>query len=421
MPHDTLSSVTVTTAASAARSLCGRLRAQLLALIAVLVLVPLALYAADRWAEARRAAQTARLTAISAEVIDKKLLPVLQTAVPGDVERINGALAPLRREGQSIRIFFAPDDAVNLFYIASTPAVSPAQLAGERASLQADGTLARLDRACDSAVPHTAVISTATAAVAVGAARGPGGCWAVAMTLQDDAGILDDARRVLDATPEWRVPALAYGFMLLLALLLSAFMWATTRRLAGLTTALEREALPADALENPHLIAAGRVRAIAPPSPAMTSEPPAADLAPVNLSSIVHAFANAQWMRLGDAGDRLAVEVTDGVVVEGREELIAALLGNLVENAFEAGGEGRVFVEVMTAREDGRRIAILSVACKGVVAETGANAESASAARARFSAAEQCAQELSASLTTTPLDPVGSVVLVKFPPARFCS
>ena len=412
MPHDTAAASGFFSDAHFARR---RLTVQLAALLILFGVLAVSLYITNHFYGAGVNAQAVN----SDTAINQELKAVLQTATPGDVDRITAALGRIDRDGRSIKVFFRPTntrDASNLFYITSAPSVPASRLEEERAALQANGALALLDTACEGNPAQSTDIAK-DEAPSVTSLHTSSGCWEIVITPA--------------FSQAWRVMDVVSGIATLLIIGFAVLMATSIRRLAAVTAALEtsvasplRLAPDVDAAQPEATRPVSLPPFSIPADAAISGTAPESDdqpLVPVNLSSVVHAFADVQWIRLGSAGDRLMVEVIDGVVVEGREDVIEELLGNLVENAFEtASVQGRVFVEVAVAREDDRRIAVLSVACKGTELEAGPGSSEARAASQRRSlAAERCARTLGASLVFSEVAHGGWVVLVKFPPVRF--
>jgi two-component system sensor histidine kinase ChvG len=88
----------------------------------------------------------------------------------------------------------------------------------------------------------------------------------------------------------------------------------------------------------------------------------------IDLSSLVRAFAADYGTMIGGTGtsNQLAVKAVDGVMVDGRADLIETILENLVENALSfspAGGE--VLVQLKVESLGDQRTAALTVADEG--------------------------------------------------------
>jgi hypothetical protein len=399
------------------------IRFQLLALVIIGAAALVTLYVLDRQQQHGESTTQHAQASQRIAAVETSLLPVLRTATPADAEPIAAALARIQTPGQSIKVFFKPAAAegqANLFFIDGTPPVPPARLQDERAVLQKLGVLDRLINACQKTpVPRLTAAAEISAAATVLSAQGVNGCWGVVVSWQDGAPPAFRAARL------WhygRAIMLPYALLAAVVLLTSLIVAVNVRRIVRL------HEVDAPASDARHLVSSPAQRDItqeaeqpllafdtAAPKPPRRPD----ELKPVNLSSVVHGFANAEWIRRGNDADRLVVQVVDGIVVEGDEAVIEAVLKTLVENAFEiASPDGRVFVEVNTARVDGRRIAILSVACKGGSAAIPAQSESP-ATRRRLALVDEHAGALGASVTTADAGPGSIVVLVKFPPAKF--
>ena len=415
------------------------LRLQLVALIAIFLLLPILLYSV--FASADRDRQELLLDAVqnSGAIVGKALTPFLRDLKPGSFDQLPAELARFGAPRQSIKLLFKPNgigDGAGFFYVASAPEVTTAEMQDERTLLARIGVLDKLADSCSGDIPMSEHIQRAggqsSVLTSVTPVQSAAGCWGVVVAL--DPGALGQSDKPYWMRAETRLAGIVYGAMAILAFAIFAVVWSNLRRFKSVAGAIEKGVSFEQSTTVPELAAIGRefdamvhrltrvadiireaaednahafkgpiavirqavelVRPAARSSDAETGiaaisasldrldglvqsarriDTATAELlemgrARIDLSSLVRAFAADYGTMIGGtgAGNQLAVEAAEGVMVEGRADLIETILENLVENAlsFSPPG-GAVLVRLAVESHGGQRIAALTVADQG--------------------------------------------------------
>lgn len=415
------------------------LRVQLLALIAIFLLLPILLYSV--FASADRERQELLLEAVqnSGSIVGKALTPFLRDLKPGSFDQLPAELARFEAPRQSIKLLFKPSTiggSAGFFYVASAPEVPTAEMQDERALLARIGVLDKLTESCTGDIPMSEHVSRAggqgSVLTSVTPVQSPAGCWGVVVAL--DPGALGQSDRPYWMRAETRIAGIVYGAMAILAFGIFAVVWSNLRRFKSVAGAIEHGISFEKSTNVPELAAIGRefdamvhrltrvadiireaaednahafkgpiavirqaVELVRPAANNSDSETGIAAIsasldrldglvqsarridsataellemgrARIDLSSLVRAFAADYGTMIGGTGARnyLTVDADDGVMVEGRTDLIETILENLVENAlsFSPPG-GEVLVRLKVESVGDRRTAVLTVADQG--------------------------------------------------------
>ena len=116
-------------------------------------------------------------------LIAAALAPTLSASDRPALPQLGRELARFADDFTNVKLLFAPAGAPGFFYVASWPAVSPAQLDAERETLRQQGILDRLSATCDGEVPVALRYRTPRGndevVTSVTPLKTPAGCWVV--------------------------------------------------------------------------------------------------------------------------------------------------------------------------------------------------------------------------------------------------
>src|SRR5690606_5191670 len=143
---------------SAARfgRLLRSLKVRALIVVALFVALPPILYLTFRQADLDRQKLLLESIRVKGLTVGRVLEERLQRADMIPLFRLGEELARFQTEGVSLRLLFRPHDAppdAGFLYVASAPAIPPAELAWERARLDEAGVLAQLGDSCGGDLP----------------------------------------------------------------------------------------------------------------------------------------------------------------------------------------------------------------------------------------------------------------------------
>ena len=326
---------------------------QLLAFVVIFLSLSALVYSVLQSNEAAQARDANGAANAIGKAVALALEPTLATTGLSDVDGVTQRLLAFESAGQTIKLLFRPtvvQGEPRFFYIASAPTALTSETQTESARLAQGGVLQRMAEGCGDAAKAEVDGSRSGPPIAVIPVRTPNGCWSVIVTPLNalNAGALASAARYW-LLPRVRITAIMFTAAALIALLSIALM---RNDVARLRAYIPQGAAPPRAQEW-----------LAPPRPpsdtgSMVDQPPhepraplieaptaesfmsrAADFLPkadffqaqadaevrpvaaeaMNLSSVVHAFVNHAWIKLGSSGERLQARIADGIVIDGRQ------------------------------------------------------------------------------------------------------
>ncbi len=126
------------------------------ALMLVLVLLPVVIYALLAEVQARQRALLVASVRDAGSAIAVGLEPTLRDLTPGAFAGLDTVLRPFAEGRYSITLLFHPavgTPGEQFFLVASAPSLGPAEAAGPQAPLGALGVLPALSRSCEGGVP----------------------------------------------------------------------------------------------------------------------------------------------------------------------------------------------------------------------------------------------------------------------------
>ena len=217
-------------------ALLRSLRVQGAALVTVLVVLPMLLYALFARVEQQRQALLLSAVRDAGLAIANGLAPELLALQPADFASLDARLARFADPRREITVFFHPPGSAaeeQFFLVASVPPVSPESLEPERARLAALGVLGSLARSCTGGTPLTervageggdAVITSVTGVA------GAAGCWAIVIAVRAGEDVADIAGRPVAVARALSLAGAVYALMAGLVMVIFAGLWATLRR-----------------------------------------------------------------------------------------------------------------------------------------------------------------------------------------------
>ncbi len=185
-------------------------------LAVIFVLVPVFLYIEFRAAYEESQDLLLRSVRDEGRVISQSLLPLLQTADIESLPRLGPTLARFAGEVTTIKLLLAPAGAGGdgFYYVASWPAVEPANLQAERQTLAQQGVLDRLAQNCRGEMPFSLIYHLPTGGAEIVTAVTPlataAGCWAVVASFSQGAFPSAHLGQPYWATPPVRIAAVIY-------------------------------------------------------------------------------------------------------------------------------------------------------------------------------------------------------------------
>ncbi len=222
------------------------LRVRGVALLAVLIALPLLLFAIFERIEAERRALLLTAVQDAGTAIASGLAPDLLALQPDDLATLEPRLQRFADPRRQITLLFHPSgsaDDKQFFLVASVPPVAAGRLEPERARLAALGVLARLAQSCSGGTPLTERVAGAgtTPAVitSVTGVTGAAGCWAIVIAVNAEREVAGIAGRPLAVRRALLFAGAVYVLMAALILAIFASVWANLRR-------FRRQALTSD-------------------------------------------------------------------------------------------------------------------------------------------------------------------------------
>lgn len=200
-----------------------------LIVLALFVALPAFLYVTFRQADLDRQRLLLESIRVKGLTVGRVLEERLQRADQIPLFRLGEELARFQTEGVSLRLLFRPHDGpadAGFLYVASAPAVMPADLEYERQHLAAAGVLAQLEATCSGDLPLALRVDRAdgqaeliTSITPVRTARG---CWALVISSDLAAPAEQRLGKPYWQAPEVQIAAAIYlifaGIVLLIAL-----------------------------------------------------------------------------------------------------------------------------------------------------------------------------------------------------------
>ncbi len=222
------------------------LRVQGLTLLAVLVVLPLLLFAIFERIEAERRALLLTAVQDAGAAIASGLAPDLLALEPDDLATLEPRLQRFADARRQITLLFHPSgsaDDQQFFLVASVPPVAADRLEPERARLAALGVLKRLAQSCSGGTPLTERVAGAggepAVITSVTGVTGAAGCWAIVIAVNAEREVAGIAGRPLAVRRALLFAGAVYVLMAALILAIFAGVWANLRR-------FRRQALAAD-------------------------------------------------------------------------------------------------------------------------------------------------------------------------------
>lgn len=225
----------------AARSgrLLRSLKVRALLVVALFVALPPILYLTFRQADLDRQKLLLESIRVKGLTVGRVLEERLQRADMIPLFRLGEELARFQTEGVSLRLLFRPHDGpadAGFLYVASAPAVPPAELEYERQKLDDSGVLSQLGSSCGGDLPLALRVDMADGGseliTSITPVRTQRGCWA--LVISND---LTDAAEQRLGRPYWEAPevqvaaGLYLGFAAIV-LLIAYDLWRGLRRFA---------------------------------------------------------------------------------------------------------------------------------------------------------------------------------------------
>ena len=204
------------------------LRVQGAALLLVLVLLPILIYALLAELQARQRALLVASVRDAGSAIAVGLEPTLRDLAPGEFAGLDTVLRPFAEGRYSITLLFHPTVGApgeQFFLVASAPPLSPADVADTQARLGALGVLPALSRSCAGGVPLAERVEgpdgVASVLISVTGIAGATGCWAAVIAV-NSAELLAG----IDDRPFWQQPEVQWAvaiYLVMAALILAIF------------------------------------------------------------------------------------------------------------------------------------------------------------------------------------------------------
>jgi two-component system sensor histidine kinase ChvG len=194
-----------------------------MALLALIFLaVPLILYDQFRKADEAQIALLLSNVREQGRVMTQALLPYLSGPDTPSFPQLGHELERFAGGSTRIKVIYEPTGQTAFYYVASWPAVLPAQLDSERNELAQQGILDRLTTTCAGEFPfalrysapdgHDEVVTSVTPILT------PSGCWAVVTSFPSNAYPGSHIGRPYWTAPEVRIAAIIYVAMAILTL-----------------------------------------------------------------------------------------------------------------------------------------------------------------------------------------------------------
>jgi hypothetical protein len=212
------------------------LRVQVLALLAILVALPVLLYAIFADAQERQRELLVAAVRDAGTAIAAGMAPTLRDLEPEKFDQLQGQLDRFADPRRGIVLLFHPDIEsadTAFFLVASEPALAVEQLDQERQRLGSLGVLPALARSCTGGTPMAERVALGTGGAAmitsITGVAAKAGCWAIVIAVRSERVLAGIDDRPFYARPELQLALFVYGVMAGLILLIcgafAAWRW----------------------------------------------------------------------------------------------------------------------------------------------------------------------------------------------------
>ena len=203
------------------------IRVQAFALLVILIVLPVLIFAVLGNAEAERRLLIRNAVAETGDTIAAGLVPVLRDLWPADLATLRNDLSRFAARDRSIKVLFRPKNAGTadtFYFVATAPAISAEQTEAERQQLLRLGILPGLSQGCTarrlSGDSDASLLDNgAQVLTSVTSLEGVAGCWAVVIATSESRVL-----GAIEVRPYWERPEvrLAIGIYTVMALLIAA-------------------------------------------------------------------------------------------------------------------------------------------------------------------------------------------------------
>ncbi|HLJ06051.1 MAG TPA: HAMP domain-containing sensor histidine kinase [Acetobacteraceae bacterium] len=209
------------------------IRVQAFALLLILIVLPVLIFAVLGNAEAERRLLIRNAVAETGDTIAAGLVPVLRDLWPADLAALPSDLSRFAARGRSIKVLFRPKNAVaadTFYFVATAPAISAEQTEAERQQLLRLGILPGLSQGCIarplSGDSEASLLDNGTQVLtSVTSLEGVAGCWAVVIATSESRVLGAIEVRPYWERPEVRLAIGIYGVMALLIAAIFSGVW----------------------------------------------------------------------------------------------------------------------------------------------------------------------------------------------------
>jgi two-component system sensor histidine kinase ChvG len=229
--------------------IASSIAAKLAVILVVFVACPLMIYFEFRNADEEKNALLLRNVQEQGRLIARALEPMLVSAEPDVLPKVNQELERLSQNQIKVRLLFRPQAAEpdNFFYVASVPPVAASYLQQERGELIKTGILERLRDSCagDRSVElrYTNPAGQEEVLSSVTLVNAAVGCWAVVTSHTKADFLLSSLAQPYWKTPEVQLAAGIYVLMAVLVLSLIVGIWSNLLRFGRYARAITQDRL----------------------------------------------------------------------------------------------------------------------------------------------------------------------------------
>lgn len=212
-----------------------------MALVGIFVALPVVLYGQFESADRQMRELVTRAIQDRSSLISNALTPVLRKIEPSATASLNDELSKYTSDGTVLKLMLQPigqpgtqQSGVGFYFVASSPAIQPAEVASELDELSHRGILRKLGEACmwdaSDEIRYTQPNGTVELLTSIIPIKAKNGCWVLTSTHTTSEFLNTSIGRPYWETRTVRVAALIYLVLALLAVLAAISIWLSLRR-----------------------------------------------------------------------------------------------------------------------------------------------------------------------------------------------
>jgi two-component system sensor histidine kinase ChvG len=222
------------------RRVGASLTLKLVALVGIFVALPIILYGQFESADRQMRDLVTRAIQDRSKLIGHALAPVLRKIEPGTSVPLNEELAKYTSDGTVLKLMLQPTGAADqqgntaFYFVASSPALKPENVAAELDELGHRGILKRLGTACmwdtSEEIRYRQPNGTVELLTSIIPIKSAAGCWVLTSTHTTSEFLNTSIGRPYWETRAVRIAAGIYLVLVLLAVLAAVSIWLSLRR-----------------------------------------------------------------------------------------------------------------------------------------------------------------------------------------------